>query len=57
MVTRYLEGRLFGLPPLDTPMFIAAPLVFVIVGAVAALVAAWSATMADPDPVRAIRAE
>jgi putative ABC transport system permease protein len=55
MVTRYLEGMLFGLTPLDTSTFIAAPLVFLIVGTVAALLPAWSATMADP--VRALRAE
>jgi predicted lysophospholipase L1 biosynthesis ABC-type transport system permease subunit len=55
MVTRYLEGMLFGLTPLDTSTFIAVPLVFLIVGAVAALLPAWRATMADPG--RALRAE
>jgi putative ABC transport system permease protein len=55
LVTRYLEGMLFGLTPLDTSTFIAAPLALLTVGAAAALLPAWTATMADP--LRALRAE
>ncbi len=55
LVTRYLEGMLFGLTPLDTSTFIAAPLALLTVGAAAALLPAWTATMVDP--LRALRAE
>jgi predicted permease len=47
-VTRYLEGFLFGLTPLDPPTFAAASLAFACIATIAALVPARRATQVDP---------
>jgi putative ABC transport system permease protein len=54
-LTRYLEGLLFGLTPLDPPTFGAASLLFIIVALVASYVPARRAT--GVDPLVALRAE
>jgi putative ABC transport system permease protein len=54
-VTRYLEGMLFGLTPLDPSTFIAVSLLFVLVAALAAFLPARRATQVDP--VVTLRAE
>ena len=48
MVTRYLEGMLFGLTPLDPMTFVAVPAVFVLIALLAAYVPALRATRVDP---------
>jgi putative ABC transport system permease protein len=47
-VTRYLEGMLFGLTPLDPSTFIGVPLLFGVVATIAAYVPARRATKVDP---------
>jgi predicted permease len=47
-VTRYLEGMLFGLTPLDPPTFVAATLTFAVVATVASYIPARRATKVDP---------
>jgi predicted permease len=54
-VTRYLEGLLFGLTPLDPATFAGVSLLFIAISIVAALVPARRATRVDP--VVALRAE
>jgi putative ABC transport system permease protein len=46
--TRYLEGFLFGLTPLDPATFVAASLAFAAIATIAALVPARRATRVDP---------
>ena len=53
--TRYLEGFLFGLTPLDPATFAAASVAFAIVATIAALIPARRATQVDP--LIAIRTE
>lgn len=55
MVTRYLEGMLFGLTPLDATTFVAVSLMFASVATLAAYVPARRATKIEP--VIAIRHE
>ncbi len=47
-LSRYLEGLLFGLTPLDAPTFIAVVVMFGVVAALAAYVPARRATRVDP---------
>jgi hypothetical protein len=54
-VTRYLEGLLFGLTPLDPGTFIGVSVLFMCVTALAAFIPAWRATKVDP--VVTLRAE
>ena len=54
-VTRYLEGLLFGLTPLDASTFAAASLMFLAIALVASYVPARRATRVDP--VVALRSE
>jgi putative ABC transport system permease protein len=54
-VTRYLEGMLFGLTPLDPITFVAVSILFAAIAAVASLVPAHRATAVDP--IVALRAE
>jgi ABC-type antimicrobial peptide transport system permease subunit len=54
-VTRYLEGMLFGLTPLDPGTFAGVSLLFVLVATLAAFVPARRATKVDP--VVTLRAE
>jgi putative ABC transport system permease protein len=53
--TRYLEGFLFGLTPLDPTTFAAASLAFAVIATLAALIPARRATRVDPVVV--LRAE
>jgi predicted permease len=55
MVTRYLEGMLFGLTPLDPGTFAGVSLLFLLVATLAAFVPARRATKVDP--VVTLRAE
>jgi hypothetical protein len=54
-LTRYLEGMLFGLTPLDPVTFAAASALFVVVALIASFVPARRATRVDP--LIALRAE
>jgi putative ABC transport system permease protein len=54
-VTRYLEGLLFGLTPLDPGTFVGVSLLFVVVSMLAAFIPARRATRVDP--VVTLRAE
>lgn len=54
-VTRYLEGMLFGLTPLDPPTFIAVSLMVAMVATLASYIPARRATKVDP--VVALRCE
>ena len=47
-VTRYLEGLLFGLTPLDASTFVVASLIFVSIALIASYVPARRATRIDP---------
>ena len=47
-LSRYLEGMLFGLTPLDPATFLAASLLFVVVALIASFVPARRATRVDP---------
>jgi ABC-type lipoprotein release transport system permease subunit len=49
VTTRYLQGLLFGLTPLDPPTFAAASVAFVIVATAAAYLPARRATAIDPS--------
>jgi len=53
--TRYLEGLLFGLTPLDPSTFADVAIAFALVAAAAAYVPARRATLVDP--VEALRCE
>jgi predicted permease len=53
--TRYLEGMLFGVTPIDVPTFVAVSFLFIVVGLAAAYIPARRAT--EVDPVIALRAE
>jgi putative ABC transport system permease protein len=53
--TRYLQGLLFGLTPLDPATFVAVALLFLAVATVASYVPARRATTVDPSV--ALRAE
>jgi len=55
VVTRYLEGLLYGLTPLDAPTFVAASVTFLLIALVASYVPARRATRVDP--VVALRSE
>jgi len=46
--TRYLEAMLFGLTPLDPLTFLAVPVAFVVLSALASYVPARRATRVDP---------
>ena len=46
--TRYLEGLLFGLTPLDPSTFIAVTLLFALVATIASSIPAYRATQVDP---------
>jgi ABC-type antimicrobial peptide transport system permease subunit len=48
MATRYLEGLLFGIQPLDPWTFVATAALFVLAAAVAAYGPARQATRVDP---------
>ncbi len=54
-LTRYLEGMLFGLTPLDAATWVSISVLFAIIAAIAAYVPARRATAIDP--MRALRAE
>jgi ABC-type antimicrobial peptide transport system permease subunit len=54
-VTRYLEGLLFGLTPLDPATFVGVSTFFLVVSMVAAFIPALRATRVDP--VVTLRAE
>jgi ABC-type antimicrobial peptide transport system permease subunit len=54
-VTRYLDGLLFGLTPLDPMTFAGVSLLFVVISMVAAFIPARRATRVDP--VVTLRAE
>jgi ABC-type antimicrobial peptide transport system permease subunit len=54
-LTRYLEGMLFGLTPLDPATFVSVSVLFASVATVAAFVPARRATRVDP--LIALRAE
>jgi ABC-type lipoprotein release transport system permease subunit len=54
-VTRYLEGLLFGLAPLDPGTFASVSVLFLVISMVAALIPARRATRVDP--VVTLRAE
>ena len=47
-LSRYLQGMLFGLTPLDPAIYLLAALAFVAVGALAAFIPARRATAVDP---------
>jgi putative ABC transport system permease protein len=47
-LTRYLEGLLFGLTPLDPPTFIAVSVLFTVIATIASWVPARRATKVDP---------
>jgi putative ABC transport system permease protein len=51
----FMQGRLFGVDPLDLPSFAAAPVLLAVVAAVACVVPAYRAI--SVDPVEAIRQE
>ena len=55
MLSRYLEGLLFGVTPLDTLTFVAAGVTFTLVALAAAYGPARRATQVDP--LIALRAE
>jgi predicted permease len=54
-VTRYLEGLLFGLTPLDPASFIVVAVIFSLVAVVASAIPAWRAS--NVDPLAAIRGD
>jgi putative ABC transport system permease protein len=55
VITRYLEGLLFGVTPLDRAVFLGVTILFVLVAMVATYAPARRA--ASVDPVVALRAE
>jgi ABC-type lipoprotein release transport system permease subunit len=55
LLTRYLQGLLFGVTPLDPVTFVAVPLLLAVIAVVAAFIPARLATRADPLVV--LRAE
>jgi putative ABC transport system permease protein len=54
-LTRFMQGALFGVQPLDAPSFAAAPVVLLVVAAFACVLPASRA--AATDPARALRSE
>jgi putative ABC transport system permease protein len=55
LLTRFMQGALFGIEPLDAASFVAAPLVLLAVAALACVLPASRA--ASIDPARALRVE
>src|SRR5205807_992493 len=55
VLTRFMEAALFGVAPLDAASFAAAPIVLLVVAAVACVLPAGRA--ARTDPAEALRAE
>jgi ABC-type lipoprotein release transport system permease subunit len=51
MVTKYLESLLFELTPLDLTTFLAMPVLFAMIAAVASYLPARRATRLDPQTV------
>jgi putative ABC transport system permease protein len=55
LLTRLMQGLLFGIRPLDAPSFLAAPLILLVVAVLACLVPARRAALVDPS--EALRSE
>jgi predicted permease len=55
LLTRLMQGLLFGVRPLDTPSFLAAPLILLVVALLACLLPARRAALVDP--AEALRSE
>jgi len=55
VLTRFMQGVLFGVAPLDIASFLAAPLVLAVVAVAACLLPASRA--ASTDPLEALRCE
>jgi ABC-type lipoprotein release transport system permease subunit len=51
MLTKYIQNLLFELTPLDTTTFVAMPVLFAVIAAMAAYVPARRATKLDPQAV------
>ena len=55
LLTRLMQGLLFGIRPLDAPSFLAAPIILIVVALLACLVPARRAALVDP--AEALRSE